>query len=56
MTTTTPDVSVNTVRVVWIDGRTVTFRGQTRVFEGVLHVYCRPEPVHIPLANIRYWQ
>ena len=48
--------ATTTVTVVWIDGNTETYEGTTRVFEGVLHVYDRDGAIHIPLANIRYWQ
>jgi hypothetical protein len=44
-----------TVVVTWMDGVTETYDGQTRVHDGVLHIYGSGEVMHIPLANIRYW-
>lgn len=46
------------VCVTWMDGISETYHGQTRVHDGVLHVYTASpleSDIHIPLANIRYW-
>jgi hypothetical protein len=55
VTTSTVATETKTVTVHWIDGTSETYQGTTRVFEGVLHIYGHTA-VHIPLANIRYWE
>lgn len=48
------------VLVTWLDGNQEEYCGETRVTDGVLHVYAYTGTVltgeyHIPLVNIRVW-
>lgn len=44
-----------TIVITWMDGTRETYSGESRVYEGVLHIYSPEQTVHIPLANVRHW-
>ncbi len=50
----------DTILVTWLDGIQATYRGETKVSDGVLHIYEYNNSVliaewHLPVANIRHW-